>query len=1606
MTPQTYEYKGHRFTVESNPTPEEWTQIQQHLDSLPPPQKEKKKTGFFEDIGIGLESAGHATKDTLDLLAGGIAGRLGFEEDRDRIFDEMVARNKARDEELAGLDQGLGGKITSGVAQAIPMIAGGGALGAIGNMGIKGAVAAPSIINALSQSERNVQDGASATQAIIQAPVEGAIDYATMMMPVGKGIIGGAKWGAAGNVVGQAGVDIAGNIIQDEDVARKNYNMDLTNPEVREKYLVSGAVGGIMGGAMGPLGPQEPRALSPEAEAAKAMAGGDQRKVDDTGRINPDEAQVSGEMVDRFKAQVTRITTELIPAAERKIEQLTDQIAKAESFPYKTKEDVENARNIIARKFEQIKEEQANIDAYKAEVKTVEDKLAQRGELPLTRDDLADMEQRASMEDAQKAEWQLDPVDPALRGQDVPPKNRDAADYRQEMDPVVDTIWRQALDRGDNPLFAVIRDIAQDTSNRYSSFERVLSKAIIDNPLLRPIFQKVEAEFLDSNAKSTGEYYQGQNLVRFSQQGMNAGSILHEVVHAGTANVLDAVRLGITKNLTKTQITAAKKLHALFENAKSRGLLADDTRLKDATEFVAYALAEKSFADKLRGAKYQGTNFLTSLWRTILDTIGVKKDMQSVVMKEVLKLIKEDQGKSSKQLDPELHRALLIEHFGEAAIKAMEAEAQNTPVKNERKPPPVEVGGVHMAGDDYPRIARASMIEGVTEATLAGKDLPANHFSKNFFGIQQYVEQLKNHPLTNYVYSSIQDGFSVKANLLRNWMAGTSVGEPRTRDGHAVTFLEHVMSGKAPLLLLKFASDADVSAVQKVFIDNFNKGIDHKDNLIGFTPKQKVLAEALANHLDRMRKDVNADRKERGMPMLPYRKGWVPSVRTGDFFGFVTDKFGDIVHMERFKSQYEAKLWAKKVGGEFKIDILDGKGSLDGVEGSMIEMIQREMAERLGMEDAQDTMKLGQSVFATKTHHDMYRSGISGYLGSRWGRSEAGNVQDFRDAMMKGTEEFANAHQRAVINNATGEVMRRLQNEAKDPRRAEGFQNAYDNATTLLDSALNRHGEAAAKWERPIRNFVDTVIAKSINGLSEVRGKTADWYPKVGILDRTLGISSQLFYISALTVRPGFWAAQLLASPQAFRQVFKEASPLEASTSIGKGLMTAMFGGDKAFKDAVWKIANSRDTFHPQFINEINTLPGIGRAGSRKLKTFMEWGTGQKPAAKADSLSRYLTFAVMYQHYKGQGLRGDALAQRAADATETTMVMYNNPYKAPVFQKAGLIGQGIAPLTTFPMAQWGLLMADLKNAAPRKFGGTGKVSPLVVTALTSMLMGGAISLPLLVEYELLSMAAGDDENGERRIKSIRRWFLELENNNTKVLGMDAKTAMLGGITKLADTSAKAVGLSEGFDIGQGVRWNQIISKSLTGEADAVDLFPAISFATQVASALKIIADSMTTGNVTETEKLRAMQKLSVLVGQKAAIEFMQGYNERKMNASGITGRASKETSDADVIASAVGSMSISSRLENERMKFPMAERTQAKEAAKRFGTLAAEAGMRGDVEKVQKAVMRILREDPKANVSSIIKKIIVDKNISQAYKDVLAKNPEVITERLAVGLGR
>ena len=175
-----------------------------------------------------MEQFAHSTKDTWDLLAGAAANTFGSQAEGDAIYADMEARKKRHQAELDSVDQGLGGKIISGVSQLPPALATGGIVGVV-----KGAMFVPSAINALSGGGENVQAGASAEKAVGQAMLEGAIDYTTMALPAGKGLLGGMGWGAGGNVIGQGMADVAGQMVMQGTGAAKRYEI------TPEKYAIA-----------------------------------------------------------------------------------------------------------------------------------------------------------------------------------------------------------------------------------------------------------------------------------------------------------------------------------------------------------------------------------------------------------------------------------------------------------------------------------------------------------------------------------------------------------------------------------------------------------------------------------------------------------------------------------------------------------------------------------------------------------------------------------------------------------------------------------------------------------------------------------------------------------------------------------------------------------------------------------------------------------------------------------------------------------------------------------------------------------------------------------------------------------------------------------------------------------------------------------------------------------------------------------------------------------------------------------------------------------------------------------------------------------------------
>lgn len=1121
-----------------------------------------------------------------------------------------------------------------------------------------------------------------------------------------------------------------------------------------------------------------------------------------------------------------------------------------------------------------------------------------------------------------------------------------------------------------------------------------LAESILSNKLFNPkldIYLGMDT-IRHKTLEVLGLYHGDSHLIELAKKGLNATILMHESNHAITSNVLflvNDIAKGDVANpalrgLTSVQINAAKGAKALYDFLVKIKVIPDPVVAKRARErfnianvdeLFAYGVTDPVTMQMLQRTPYAGTTALQRLLQLARKMVGMERTAYDELVSLNNKLIKEDQNRTWAE-----HEQAMGEE-GRKVIKAFEENLErdmNAAIlpTDPSRPKAEKVNGVWMKGDDTVRIFNAKNWDRILKETVDGTDLSlfdGDPISQQYFGFQQNKGMVDHHPLVSHVIDTIQDALSTSAKLKRNWIGGTQTGIVKKGKWHPVFNLLHdVDEGKAPLLLIENASNKDVLAATKALVDGFNKRRPYADTLAGLPENASKLVEVLGNTYKKMFDDVNLDRERRGMPLLEWREGWVPSIRSGDHMVFVKDSFGSVVHSERFRSKYEADLFVKQLGKDFVPTYIDMKK--EAVNPELASLIERELADNLGIDEKVSQKEMGQSLYSTKTQHDKYREGTSGYLGSRWFRTEFEQAIDARKMVSKGIEEFANAHKRAIVNQQTGWLMRELRD--KDARTSQNYTRAYSWAKTYIDSALGQHNLMEGP-DNTVRNAVD-ILANNVKKLF-----TGDkyWYPRISALDRGHGMAAQLFYMSTLTSRPGFWMAQLLSSPQAIRHLFKEDSAISSMASMGNGLLTAFTGGDANFASAVKEIANTRDTFHPQFVNEINEMPGASRQFAGKLKTLTQWATGQKMSAGADSLSRYITFAMMYEHYKKQGFSGSKLAIKAAEATEDTMVMYNMPYKSPLIQNAGLFGQAISPLITFSTAQQGLLVADFKHAKK-----TGNVKPLIATTLTALAMGGMIGLPLAAEYELLAKLFG--------LPSLFETMLKTDNT----------MATLGVPTTVSEQAGKAMGLEDGWDIGSGLRWNQMVSRIAVDGGELMDLVPVIKYATEVGNSLAIIIKYNAGEPIPRGDFRKALMTISPLVGQKGILDhFIFGADDRSMIPQGKASGAFKEQTKADMVGKYLGAQTVAARKEMIRNKSIMDMKKGIKTDTKDSIPAISDALLQRKTENIPEWVLEAVRKDPSINIPSLVKQNIRGQFIDQATRDLLTKNPEIVKKRLELG---
>jgi len=678
-------------------------------------------------------------------------------------------------------------------------------------------------------------------------------------------------------------------------------------------------------------------------------------------------------------------------------------------------------------------------------------------------------------------------------------------------------------------------------------------------------------------------------------------------------------------------------------------------------------------------------------------------------------------------------------------------------------------------------------------------------------GNLQLSQFYKEHPIVTKVFDVVREA-EYYANKVKFRLWQGSIDSDLKRNLGPLRSFERKDSETSPHVLMKQASDVDINMVLKAFEWGFYNSSDYSNTLKVFgtrlTTFQKKLFSSLSDMFYEQYELLRFHNSE-----VKFRTGWFPAVRRGDFV-VTLEMSGTPVHLETFRSELEANKFIDHFNS------LDKNSKLGLTPSSIINVkelnsktagtftfgldLARDIADGLGESDKAEVNslinKLVQAIDPASKHREA-RSGMTGYMGSRLFSSEIENARDFREAIKHSLNETIQRIRKSEINKKTSEIFNES-NALKDR-----FPNAYSIAEMIKDSATNGTPAWTESFDTHLRNTVDSLFVK----IAERFGND-HWHPSVPMVDRVTGVLGRLFYIRTLTSRAAFIAGQALTPVISIREMLHNANSWDALVSAAKGTLNILTGGNEEFGKFINHLTDNSETIKPNFINDFNAL---GNSETVSGKAF-KWITLETPASIADSFSRYWTASMFYEHFKSEGLSGKELFSAVREATDRNMGLYNRGYKAPIYNRLGIVGQTASTLQTFATNQLGNLLTDIKTAKNK-----GNYAPVVATFLISMLMGGVIGAPLVAEYEAIrKLLISLDDDLESILPSIMEWGLKGDN----------KIVSHGVLS------------TTGYDIGSGMRWNPILSGIIAGHNSFLDYFPSVAYGTKLFSDLSTIAE--------------------------------------------------------------------------------------------------------------------------------------------------------------------
>jgi len=820
-----------------------------------------------------------------------------------------------------------------------------------------------------------------------------------------------------------------------------------------------------------------------------------------------------------------------------------------------------------------------------------------------------------------------------------------------------------------------------------------------------------------------------------------------------------------------------------------------------------------------------------------------------------------------------------------------------------------------------------------------------HHLAGKMFGKTGLAQIFKDNPVIQDVYWKIREAEINSSKTSNNLWFG-DVGRQVWDKSNFFAKMSKIKDKASAYMVVKTSKPEDMAAVHDMFKRGFEERLDHQETLDKYgtqlSEEQKGIFTSLSTLFNKQYEAIVKAQGDMGKKnILPRRKGWYPSVRKGDYFVDVNFQ-GASAYRQHFSTKAEGEAFLQKIGtgnlkhlsttGVEKIKVEDSNPFLDGIE-TIKDFLEMKYPPASGVlkKDIEGLVTSLITKGGKLGKHHVQRSNLEGYKGSEIFLDVKDRGNSFKEAIQSSVGDFTGSLRKMQINHSVEPLLR----NGKDQMSPD----TYAAVQQMTDSALNRVENKAQVLDDWVRNFVDA-RAKDVY---DILGK--EFKPGDPIFDKVKNAVLETFYLTKLMAKPVFAVGQVLGTPvQAIRHMAYDGG-LRAYLSFGKGMLS-LATNNKDLKDSMFRVSQTTNVFEPQFIEALH----LNKNDSSFIEGIKKYLFLNKVNEGADSFSRVLTYAGMYEHYKSLGKSKAEAEKLAMHGTDTTMVQYGRSEQAPVFQHTGIVGEMVRPLQTFGQAQLANLIGDIRHFQTLK---PSTWAPLLTYGLTATLIGGALSPQFITEYEIL-----------------RKWLANAYPDYAlpSILDLVARDgSMMDRILPDSDAARKALlyGLPSlsGLDLASSVRSNEtfatLVSSVILAEESYAKMFPLLSFGADVATGSATILSQALGKQHTDAELTKAINKASPVGPIAYGTKELFGVNETNIMGEntgmlplGNTGTASKTREPIDIAAGLMGTRSVDDRFETQKalQRTEIDKNRQAQ--IKRLADLAIETGDQKYIEKI------------------------------------------------------